>query len=69
VDQYLQVWGTRRSWTPTPWYRNKTTPSFADALAALRTCLWSQRITPLCSTGPLPTKIRDELIGVLAQAA
>lgn len=29
---YLQVWGTRRSWTPTPWYPHKTTPSFADAL-------------------------------------
>lgn len=66
---YLQVWGTRRSWTPTPWYPSKTHASFADALAALRTCLWSQRITPLCSAEPLQRKIRDQLIGVLAQAA
>jgi len=66
---YLQVWGTRPSWTPTPWYHRKTTPSFADALAALRTCLWHQRITRVCSAGPLPPKIRNELIGVLARAA
>ena len=66
---YLQVWGTQRSWTPTPWYPAKTTPSFADALAALRACLWRQRITPVCSSEPLPAEIRDQLIGVLAQAA
>ena len=66
---YLDVWGARRSWTPTPWYRSKTTPSFADALAALRTTLWPQRITRVCSNGPLPPEIRDDLIGVLAQAA
>lgn len=33
-----------RSRTPTPWYPSKTTPSFADALAALRQFLWQQRI-------------------------
>ncbi len=66
---YVDVWGARRSWTPTPWYRAKTTPSFADALAALRTALWSQRISRVCPDGPLPPDIRDELIGVLAQAA
>lgn len=26
---YLQVWGARRSWTPTPWYPAKTTPRSA----------------------------------------
>ncbi len=66
---YLQVWGTRRSWTPTPWYAAKTHASFADALAALRVALWRQRITPVCSPGPLTAQIRDQLIGVLAQAA
>jgi len=44
-------------------------PSFADALAALRTTLWSQRISRVCHHGPLPPDIRDQLIGVLAQAA
>ena len=66
---YLQVWGTQRSWTPTPWYPAKTHASFADALAALRVTLWRQRITRVCSRGPLPTKFRDQLIDVLAQAA
>jgi hypothetical protein len=66
---YLQVWGTRRSWTPTPWYQNKTRPSFADALAALRRTLWTQRITTVWSSGPLTPKIRDELVDVLATAA
>ena len=66
---YLQVWGTRRSWTPTPWYPTKNHASFADALAALRATLWHQRITPMCSPQPLPHEIRDQLIHVLAQAA
>lgn len=66
---YVQVWGTRRSWTPTPWYRRKTRPSFADALAALRATLWTQRITTMWSPGPLTPKIRDTLIDVLATAA
>ena len=66
---YLQVWGTRRSWTPTPWYTAKTHASFADALAALRVVLWRQRITQVCSAEPLPDDIRDQLIDVLAQAA
>jgi hypothetical protein len=66
---YLHVWGTRRSWTPTPWYRRKTRPSFADALAALRATLWTQRITAMWPSGPLSPKIRDELIDVLATAA
>ena len=66
---YLQVWGTRRSWTPTPWYQNKTRPSFADALAALRRTLWTQRITTVWSSGPLTPKNRDELVDVLATAA
>ena len=66
---YVQVWGTRRSWTPTPWYPAKTHASFADALAALRAALWRQRITRVCSHGPLTDDIRDQLIDVLAQAA
>jgi hypothetical protein len=66
---YIPVWGTRRSWTPTPWYQRKTTPSFADALAALRRLLWHQRITAVCSTTPLPAKIIRPLVDTLARAA
>lgn len=66
---YIPTWGTRRSWTPTPWYPNKTTPSFADALAALRQLLWHQRITLLWPAAPLPAKIIRPLIDTLARAA
>ena len=66
---YITVWGARRSWTPTAWYGHKTTPSFADALAALRRLLWRQRITAMCSTAPLPAKIIRPLIDTLARAA
>lgn len=66
---YLDVWGARPSWRATPWYPHKTRPSFADALAALRRALWSQRITALWPAEPLPPKIRDDLVHVLATAA
>lgn len=66
---YIPAYGARRSWTPTPWYRSKTTPSFADALAALRQLLWQQQITSLSPAEPLPTKIIRPLIDTLARAA
>lgn len=66
---YLQTWGPKRSWTPTPWYPHKTAPSFADALAALRTMLWHQRITPVWSNGPHPDETLDPILTALARAA
>jgi hypothetical protein len=66
---YIPTFGARRSWTPTPWYPNKTTPSFADALAGRRRLLWDQRITAVCSAAPLPAKIIRPLIDALARAA
>lgn len=66
---YIPTYGTEHTWTPTPWYPDKTTPSFADALAALRRELWTHRITTICSTTPLPTKIIRPLIDTLARAA
>lgn len=66
---YIPTHGTTRTWTPTPWYLRKTTPSFADALAALRRLLWHQRITAVCSKPPLPPEIVDPMIDALAYAA
>lgn len=70
---YIPTHGTRRTWTPTPWYTRKTTPSFVDALSALRRCLWTQRITPVSSHAAVPAKfagnLNDSLLEVLAQAA
>ncbi|MGH8909400.1 MAG: hypothetical protein ACRD0K_23620 [Egibacteraceae bacterium] len=66
---YVPVYGTTPSWPTLPWYPRKATPSFADALAALRVTLWRQRITTVSSPGALPSKIADTLIDTLARAA
>jgi hypothetical protein len=66
---YIPTFGTTITWTTRPWYQNKTAPSFLDALAALRRCLWSERITPLSSSEPLNPKILDGLLDTLTRAA
>lgn len=66
---YLPTHGVTPSWPVLPWYRTKSTPSFADALAALRRTLWHQRISANSSSQPLSPKIRDGLIEILARAA
>jgi hypothetical protein len=66
---YIPTYGTATTWIPRPWYRNKTTPSFLDALAQLRRCLWCERITGLSSSGPLNPKIIDGILDLLSRAA
>ena len=66
---YLQTHPTGRTWTPRPWYPNKATPSFLDALAALRRVLWSQRITTMSRSPTEETKITEALLDTLAYAA
>ena len=66
---YLQTQGSRLSWLIVPWYPHKRTPSFADALAALRRALWRQRIFADSEISSLPRKISNTLIEVLAMAA
>ncbi len=66
---YLDAHPTGRTWPTKPWYRHKTTPSFLDALAALRRLHWTQRITPMSSLTPDHTKITDTLLDALAYAA
>ena len=56
-------------WIPAPWYRDKTTPSFADALACLRRDLWRQRIFSASEKSALHTENVLSLINVLAYAA
>jgi hypothetical protein len=65
---YLKVYGTKPSWSTLPWYPKKCTPSFADALAALRRTLWCQRISANSSSRPLSPKFTDGLIEILARA-
>lgn len=66
---YLTVYGTKPSWPTLPWYPQKCTPSFADALAALRRVLWGQRIFANSGSELLSSKITGALIEILARAA
>jgi hypothetical protein len=66
---YLHAHPTGRTWIPRPWYPRKATPSFLDALAALRRDLWAQRITAMSTPGVQNSKITDALLDTLAYAA
>jgi len=66
---YLTTHPTGRTWTPRPWYRAKSTPSFLDALAALRRVMWSQRITTMSRSPAEETEITNLLLDTLAYAA
>lgn len=66
---YIPTFGNATTWIPRPWYPKKATPSFLDALAALRRCLWSERITDMSSSGPVNPKILDGILDVLTRAA
>jgi hypothetical protein len=66
---YLDTHPGGRTWPIKPWYRHKTTPSFLDALAALRRLLWSQRITTLSSSRPEHTKMAQAMLDTLAYAS
>lgn len=65
---YISVYGAKPIWVRTPWYAGKTTPSFADALAALRRELWRRTIFARSDVRPQVRKIADVLIGALAGA-
>jgi len=66
---YIQTHPTGGTWTPRPWYRTKTTPSFLDALAALRRVLWAQRISTMSRPGAEEPEITEALLDTLAYAA
>ncbi len=66
---YLASHGARPTWRTRPWYPGKRTPSFADALAALRRALWSQRLFDASEPRSLLAKIPQALINAVAEAA
>jgi hypothetical protein len=68
-EWYIITQGTKTSWPCLPWYQSKSTPSFADALAALRRTLWRRRIFSRCGSQHLTRKMANTLIEALAQAA
>ena len=57
-----------RSFRP-PWYTQKSTPSFQDAIAALRKALWRERFFQTVGRGAQMDKFQELLINALARAA
>jgi hypothetical protein len=55
--------------TAPPWYADKVKPSFLDAVAALRTEIWRNRIFVDSNSGSISTKMTDALLDALARAA
>ena len=53
----------------TPWYTQKSTPSFQDAIAALRKALWRERFFHTVGRGAQMDKFQELLVSVLARAA
>jgi hypothetical protein len=66
---YLTTIGKKRSWLPLPWYPKKSTPSFADALAAIRRAIWRSWLFDGSTAKPLNAKTAEALIEALAHAA
>jgi hypothetical protein len=65
---YLVVHAENPTWPDRPWYTTKRTPSFADALAALRSETWSAILGTPARKLDSP-QIATTLISVLARAA
>ena len=61
--------GTQMQAPDHPWYPNRSSVSFLDALAALRRALWPGRISARTLSGRLAADIPDERIEFLAYAA
>jgi hypothetical protein len=66
---YLRHGYRKTSVAATPWYPGKTTPSFQDALAALRRVLWHYRIISMFGKQAVHYKISKFLIAALEKAA
>ncbi|MFA5866253.1 MAG: transposase [Phycisphaerae bacterium] len=66
---YLRHGYRKTSVAATPWYPGKTTPSFQDALAALRRVLWRDRIISMFGKQAVHYKISKFLIAALEKAA
>jgi hypothetical protein len=61
--------GKKTCWPSLPWYRSKSTPSFQDALAGLRSVLWRSRLLTDSEKTPLFAKNMNAILNVLAYAA
>jgi hypothetical protein len=66
---YLQRQPSERYYFVAPWYRQKTDPSFADALSCLRCELWQERIKMMFGNSAAHDHKFEFLIQALANAA
>ena len=66
---YVSQKSSHRYYLVQPWYRQKSTPSFADALSCLRRELWSQRIKAMFGNSGVHDNKFEFLIEALANAA
>ena len=66
---YLRQKSRVRTFWVQPWYRQKTTPSFADALCCLRRELWTERIKYMFGHSAVHDKKFEFLMEALASAA
>lgn len=69
LRQYRRRFSLVRRLRSRPWYPDKSTPSFVDALAALRRVLWRPRINRMFETTSVHDKNTEFLIEALASAA
>ena len=65
---YLLTQGAQPTVVTQPWYQGKHLPSFIDALAALRTALWTDRISEETLSGAISAKMSPEVIRILSEA-
>ncbi len=73
---YLLTQGDQPTFEKKSWYARKHQPSFVDALATLRTAMWTERILVSytantggeTASGPIPAKITPEMIRILSEA-
>jgi hypothetical protein len=66
---YLRQKTRARSFWVQPWYRQKVTPSFVDALCCLRRELWTKRIKYMFGNSAVHDKKFEFLLEALAPAA
>jgi hypothetical protein len=52
-----------------PWYQYKCSPSFMDALTALRRSIWRERIFAGTDRDPVTIENHEALLTILAEAA
>lgn len=66
---YLGQKSGRRYFIVQPWYAQKATPSFSDAIASLRRCLWRERIKLMFGNSAVHDKKFEFLLEALAPVA